>query len=81
MLDEADGHGGTLVRHVMRAIEERIASRALVPGAKLPSVRKLAETMAVSKSTVVEAYERLGAGGAILSRPGSGFFVSGATRP
>ena len=65
----------------MQAIEDRIASRALVPGAKLPSVRKLAETMEVSKSTVVEAYERLGAEGAIQSRRGSGFFVSGVTRP
>ncbi|MDX7953043.1 PLP-dependent aminotransferase family protein [Lichenihabitans sp. Uapishka_5] len=65
----------------MQAIADRIASRALPPGARLPSVRKLAETMAVSKSTVVEAYERLGAEGAIQSRPGSGFFVSGATRP
>ncbi|MCW6508087.1 aminotransferase-like domain-containing protein [Lichenifustis flavocetrariae] len=65
----------------MSAIRDRIAARALAPGARLPSVRKLAETMDVSKSTVVEAYERLCAEGAIVSRRGSGFFVAGATRP
>ena len=81
MLDQPDLPGGPLVRQVMKAIEDRIASRALAPGAKLPSVRKLAETMDVSKSTVVEAYDRLGAEGAIQSRRGSGFFVSGGTRP
>jgi DNA-binding transcriptional MocR family regulator len=77
----SETQGGPLVRTVMDAITERIAGRALVPGARLPSVRKLAETMQVSKSTVVEAYERLSAEGAIVSRRGSGFFVAGATRP
>lgn len=73
--------GGPLVRTIMANIQDRIASRALVPGARLPSVRKLAETAGVSKSTVVEAYERLSAEGAIVSRRGSGFFVAGGTRP
>ena len=81
MLDRPTTSDLPLVQQVMRSIADRIASRALVPGAKLPSVRRLAETMGVSKSTVVEAYERLAAAGAIQSRPGSGFFVSGATRP
>ena len=37
--------------------------------------------MQVSKSTVVEAYDRLAARGAIVSRPGSGFFVSARPEP
>jgi DNA-binding transcriptional MocR family regulator len=37
--------------------------------------------MGVSKSTVVDAYERLVAEGAIASRRGSGFYVEGGTRP
>ncbi|GAA0249744.1 Histidinol-phosphate aminotransferase [Methylorubrum aminovorans] len=69
------------VETVMRAIEARIEGRALGPGARLPSVRGLAESMQVSKSTVVEAYDRLAARGAILSRPGSGFFVSARPEP
>lgn len=73
--------GQTLVGTVTAAIAERIAGRQLAPGAKLPSVRAFAETMGVSKSTVVEAYDRLGAEGAIVARRGSGFYVAGKTRP
>lgn len=73
--------GETLLDGVMGTIRQRIASRLLTPGAKLPSIRALATTMRVSKSTVVEAYERLAAEGVIRSRPGSGFFVSAPLAP
>ena len=59
----------TRVGVVMASLKARIDSRALAPGARLPSVRALAANLAVSKSTVVEAYERLVAEGA--SRPGA----------
>ena len=62
-------------------IRGRIASRALARGARLPSVRELAVKLEVSKSTVVEAYDRLVAEGAVVARRGSGFFVAGAVRP
>ena len=71
----------TRVGAVMADIRGRIASRRLVPGGRLPSVRDFAQALGVSKSTVVDAYERLVAEGAIASRPGSGFYVAGATRP
>jgi DNA-binding transcriptional MocR family regulator len=71
----------TRVAAVMAAIRQRIAGRSLTPGAKLPSVRALAATMKLSTSTVVEAYERLVAEGAILSRPGSGFYVANQAAP
>lgn len=41
---------------VMATIRQRIAGRSLTAGARLPSVRSLAKTLAVSVSTVVEAY-------------------------
>ncbi len=66
---------------VMDTIRQRIAARSLTPGAKLPSVRTLAATLKVSTSTVVDAYERLVGEGAILSRPGSGFYVAGQVAP
>ncbi len=66
---------------VMQAIRDRMANRKLQPGEKLPSIRRFAATMGVSPSTVVEAYDRLAAQGIIRSRPGSGFFVSGAPMP
>jgi DNA-binding transcriptional MocR family regulator len=71
----------TRVGAVMASLKARMDSRALAPGARLPSVRALAATLAVSKSTVVEAYERLVAEGAVAARRGSGFFVAGPTRP
>ena len=73
--------GGTLVETVMSAIRQRIAARSLTPGARLPSIRAFAGIMQVSKSTVVEAYERLAAEGTIRSRPGSGFYAAGQLAP
>ncbi|KQO76960.1 PLP-dependent aminotransferase family protein [Rhizobium sp. Leaf262] len=69
------------IDRVMVEIRRRIASRQLTQGARLPSVRAFAKVMQVSTSTVVEAYERLAADGAIRSRPGSGFYVANAVAP
>lgn len=66
---------------IMEAIRQRIATRALVPGDRLPSIRKLASTMEVSPSTIVQAYDRLAAEGVIRPRQGSGFYVSGRALP
>lgn len=71
----------TRIHAVMTDIQTRIASRSALPGERLPSVRAQARAMNVSVSTVVEAYERLAAEGAIVSRPGAGFFVSGPVAP
>jgi DNA-binding transcriptional MocR family regulator len=70
-----------LVQQVMADVHRRIASRALPPGAKVPSIRAAAESARVSKSTVVEAYDRLASEGVITSRRGSGFFVARAGAP
>lgn len=66
---------------VMALIRERIAARSLLPGEKLPSVRGLAASTGISKSTVVEAYDRLAAGGLIEARRGSGFYVGSQPVP
>ncbi|TIT18190.1 MAG: PLP-dependent aminotransferase family protein [Mesorhizobium sp.] len=71
----------TLVESVMATIRHRIAARSLTPGMRLPSIRAFAKAMQVSKSTVVEAYERLAAEGMIRSRPGSGFYAAGPLAP
>lgn len=80
-MSENGARGVTRVSMVVATIRQRIAARSLTPGAKLPSVRALATTLKVSTSTVVDAYERLMAEGAILSRPGSGFYVAGQAAP
>jgi len=76
-----DARSGTRVAQVMRSIRQRIERRALTPGARLPSIRAMAEMMGLSKSTIVEAYDRLAAEGAIRSRPGSGFYVAAPLAP
>ena len=69
------------VGQVKAAIRHRIDQRLLPPGARVPSIRRMAETMKVSHSTVVEAYDRLIAEGILLSRPGSGFYVAAPLAP
>jgi DNA-binding transcriptional MocR family regulator len=77
----SDNAGNTRVKEVMLAIQQRIAARTLTPGARVPSIRSFAGIMSVSKSTVVEAYDRLAAEGVIQSRRGSGFYVAGHLPP
>lgn len=72
---------GTRTEALMDAIRAKIASRAIGPGDRLPSVRGFAETMSASPSTVVEAYDRLAAEGVISARRGSGFYVTGGSIP
>lgn len=72
---------GTRIHTVMGEIQSRIAARTYPPGARIPSVRAMAQTMQVSVSTVLEAYERLMAEGVLSSRPGSGFYVAGPAAP
>jgi DNA-binding transcriptional MocR family regulator len=71
----------TLVMQVMAVIRKQISSRQVTPGVRLPSIRALAQKMQVSKSTIVDAYERLTAEGVIKPRKGSGFYVSGHLPP
>ncbi|WP_322998504.1 PLP-dependent aminotransferase family protein [Castellaniella sp.] len=68
-------------RHVMQYVHQRIAAREWQPGARLPSLRSMARHQGVSKSTVVEAYERLVANGTIRPQAGSGFYVAGPLAP
>jgi len=72
---------GKRTEAVMDAIRTKVTSRALVPGDRLPSVRRFAEVMGVSPSTVVEAYDRLTAVGLIRARRGSGFYVTDTSLP
>ncbi|QHJ01053.1 aminotransferase class I/II-fold pyridoxal phosphate-dependent enzyme [Xylophilus rhododendri] len=71
----------TRIEQVMAHVRAGIASRTQVPGTRLPSVRAQARSLAVSVSTVVEAYERLAAEGVITPRPGAGFYVAGPVAP
>ena len=65
----------TLADQLAARVALRIEQHALKPGTRLPSIRAFAGAEAVSRSTVVEAYDRLIAAGHIESRRGSGFYV------
>lgn len=58
-----------------------IASGALPAGAKLPTVRALAEQLDLAPGTVARAYKELEADGAIETRGRAGTFVSLAEDP
>lgn len=72
-----------------QALHQRIRELNLAPGAKLPSVRGLAQELGFSVPTVLEAYARLVADGIASSKPGSGYYLNhlvskpdaGARRP
>lgn len=81
MVEAAEQLEISLVARVMRLIQERIDRRQYTPGARIPSVRAMAESMGVSKSTVVEAYGRLVAEGIVQPRLGSGFYVAAPLAP
>jgi DNA-binding transcriptional MocR family regulator len=66
---------------VVAALRAAIAGKRLLPGEKLPSVRRLAAENGISPFTAVEAYDRLVAQGLITARPKSGFFVAGREPP
>jgi DNA-binding transcriptional MocR family regulator len=65
----------SLTQQLCARLAERIKSRLLAPGARLPSVRQCAQQQGVSVSTVVAAYDQLQAQGLVVARRSSGFFV------
>lgn len=73
----SENTGVTLVGRVM----ESVRGRKLAGGTRLPSIRRMAEQMGVSKSTVVEAYDRLVADGTLTARRGSGFYAAARPAP
>ncbi len=68
--------GETRYNQLADRLAEAIAQGTLLPGSRLPSVRRSAETHQVSINTVVAAYRRLEDRGLIEARPQSGFYVS-----
>ncbi len=55
---------------------EHVLSGKLPAGTKLPSVRELADELAISRNTVETTYQELYAEGYIYAKPRSGYFVS-----
>ena len=62
-----------------RAIREAALAEGLKPHARLPAVRKLAQSAGVNPSTVVAALDMLEREGSIYRREGSGTYISPAS--
>jgi DNA-binding transcriptional MocR family regulator len=75
---------GALYRKLAAALGRAIRAGDLQPGERLPAERRLAQALAVSRATVVAAYDELRGRGIVDSRQGSGTRVSarpGTQRP
>jgi GntR family transcriptional regulator len=74
---QIDVHSGVPVyRQIFDQAKYYIASGVLRPGDQLPSIRELAQTLAVNPTTVVRVYADLEHEGIIEMRHGRGAFVT-----
>ncbi len=71
-----DESGGSLLyQRIASQIERAIDSGAILPGARLPSVRQLSQQHGVSITTALQALRHLENQGVVEARPKSGYFV------
>lgn len=66
----------SLTAQMVDQIREAVRCARIAPGARLPSSRRLSEQLAISRNTVVRAYDLLSMEGIVESRPASGIYVA-----
>lgn len=69
------GTGGSIQARIRAMLVDAILSGRLPPGESLPSSRRMAATLGVSRNTVVLAYQALVDDGYLQARERSGFYV------
>ncbi|MDO6705611.1 PLP-dependent aminotransferase family protein [Photobacterium sp. 1_MG-2023] len=67
-------------RQVIQELEVRVSQGVYQAGDRLPSIRQLSEQLAVSKNTVIRAYQELEAAQKIEAHPRSGYRVAERTQ-
>jgi GntR family transcriptional regulator len=72
----ATGDPRSLAGQIVDAIRRKITAGELAVGDKLPSVRGLAQQLAINPNTVSKAYGELVAGGWLQAQIGLGLFVA-----
>ncbi len=70
-----------LLRALHAQLRAAIVDGRLKPGLRLPSTRAFAQALAVSRNTVIAAYDLLLSEGYVVARSGAGSFVSDVLRP
>lgn len=69
-----------IYRQVMDQIRESIACGLLKPGEQMPSVRQLADELAVNQNTILKVYNELCRDGVLKTERGSGTFVADSSQ-
>ena len=78
---QIDPHSGVPVyRQMIDQVKYYVASDALKAGDQLPSIRELAQSLAINPTTVVRVYTELEREGVIEMRHGKGAFVTASGR-
>ncbi|HUJ75969.1 MAG TPA: PLP-dependent aminotransferase family protein [bacterium] len=72
----ARGSDVPLFRQIYLQLRSAVLAHRLQPGTRLPSTRRLAAQLGVSRTSVVSAYEQLLAEGCLTGKVGSGTFIS-----
>ena len=84
-----EGNHHTYVKYICRTQKEHlylevyhyyrklILEGRLLPGSKMPSLRKCAQELKLSRTTIENAYLLLAADGYIIARAQSGYYVTG----
>lgn len=65
-----------IYEQIVRQVKFAIASKSLIQGELIPSVRELAKQLAVNPNTVIRAYRQLQDEGLLASRRGTGMIVT-----
>ena len=68
-------------RQLYEALRQRVLDGRLVSGTRLPASRDLAAALAISRNSVVRAYDQLYAEGFIEGRVGDGTYVAQLPTP
>lgn len=69
-----------LYLEVYHYYRKMIMENRLLPGSKMPSLRKCAQDLKLSRTTIENAYLQLAADGYIIARPQSGYYVTDIAR-
>jgi GntR family transcriptional regulator len=76
LLQLESASGQPLYRQVVDQVKRMVASGALRPGDRLPTVRELAGQLIVNPNTIAHAYQEMERDGIIETRRGLGSFVA-----
>lgn len=78
-ISQADGT--PIYQQLARQVRLLVSTGRLAEGEQLPAVRRLAEQLLINPNTVARAYRELESEGVVISKRGSGVFVSDGGSP